>query len=56
MLEVVEFRDQPLDEALRLFSAQTGLNIVASPEARKINVSLYLRNVTPDAALDALCT
>jgi len=55
MLEVVEFRDQPLDETLRLFSAQTGLNIVASPEARKINVSLYLRNVTPDAALDALC-
>ena len=40
---------------MRLFSAQTGLNIVTSPEARKVNVSLYLRNVTPEAALDALC-
>jgi len=29
MMEVVEFRDQPLGEALRLFSAQAGLNIVA---------------------------
>ena len=40
---------------MRLFSAQTGLNIVTSPEARKVSVSLYLRNVTPEAALDALC-
>ncbi len=54
-LEVVEFRDQPLGDALRLFSAQTGLNIVASPEARKVNISVYLRNVTPEAALDAIC-
>jgi len=54
-LELVEFRDQPLGDALRLFSAQTGLNIVASPEARKLSVSIYLRNVTPEAALDALC-
>ena len=36
-------------------AAQTGLNIVASPEARKVKVSLYLRNVTPEAALDAMC-
>jgi general secretion pathway protein D len=54
-LELVEFRDQPLGEAMRLFSAQTGLNIVTSVDARKVNVSLYLRDVTPEAALDALC-
>lgn len=54
-LEVVEFRDQPLGDAMRLFSTQTGLNIVTSPEARKISVSVYLRNVTPEAALDAIC-
>ena len=35
-LDVVEFRDQPLGEAMRLFSEQTGFNIVASPEARKV--------------------
>ena len=54
-LELVEFRDQPLGEALRLFRDANGLNIVASPDARKVLVSLYLRNVTPEAALDALC-
>jgi general secretion pathway protein D len=54
-LDLVEFRDQPLGEAMRLFAAQTGLNIVASPEARKVVVALYLRDVTAEAALDALC-
>jgi general secretion pathway protein D len=54
-LDLVEFRDQPLSEAMRLFAAQTGLNIVASPEARKVTVSLYLHDVTAEAALDALC-
>ncbi len=54
-LEKVEFREVPLEEAITLFSEQTGINVVASPEARKTLVSLYLRNVTPDDALDALC-
>ena len=45
-LDVVEFREQPLGELLRLFCAQTGYNIVASPEARKVEVSLYLHDVT----------
>lgn len=54
-LDVVEFRDVTLGDALRAFAEQTGLNIVASPEARKAQVSIFLRNVTAEAALDALC-
>lgn len=52
--ELFEFRDLPLGEALRLFADQTGLNVVASEEAAQKSVSLYLRNVTPSDALDAL--
>lgn len=52
--ELFEFRDLPLGEALRLFSEQTGMNVVASREAADKTVSLYLRNVTPSAALQAL--
>ena len=52
--ELFEFRDLPLSEALRLFSEQTGLNAVASREAGEQRVSLYLRKVTPTAAIQAL--
>ncbi len=54
VFEVFEFRDLPLVEALRLFSEQTGMNVVASRRAGEIEVSLYLRNVTASAALHAL--
>ena len=51
----MEFRNQPLGEVLRLFCKQTGSNIVASPEAQKVPISLFLHDITPEAALDALC-
>ncbi len=54
VFEVFEFRDLPLVEALRLFSEQTGMNVVASRQAAEQSVSLYLRNVTASAALHAL--
>ena len=54
-IDVLEFREVALGEAIRAFSEQVGMNIVASSEARKTEVSIYLRNVTPEAALDALC-
>ena len=55
-LDVIEFRGIALEAAMRTFSEQTGLNIVASPEASKTQVTIYLHNVTADAALDAMCT
>jgi general secretion pathway protein D len=51
ILELVDFREQTLDEAIRLFSEQSGLNIVASVEASKTPINLYLRNVR---AMDVL--
>lgn len=55
LVELVEFRDVPLEDALRLFSLQTGLNIVPSAGAAKQPVSIYLRNVQALDALEALC-
>lgn len=52
--ELIEFRDTPLHEACKLLSDQTGLKIVPSSAAGKVNVTLYLRDVRPGVALDAL--
>lgn len=54
VMELVDFRNQPLDEALRIFSEQSGINIVASQEANQRNVNLFLRNVRPMDVLDSL--
>ena len=53
-LELVELRQLPLREALRALSLQTNLNLVASAAAAEVPVTLYLQNVTPRAALEAL--
>ncbi len=53
-IEVVDFRDQSLDQVVRAFSEQSGLNIVASVEANKVKVNLYLRNVKPMDVLENL--
>lgn len=50
-LELVEFRDLPLVEAMRILSQQSGLKIVVSSEAGKSKVSLYLQNVSPMVAV-----
>ncbi len=51
LIELVDFRDQPLGEAMRLFSEQSGLNIVPSTNANEMKINLYLRNVQ---AMDVL--
>lgn len=53
-LELIEFEGVPLSEAMRLFSDQTGLNVIASSEAGKATVTVFLKNVTPMDALDAI--
>lgn len=55
-VELIELRDVPLEDALRLLSLQTGLNIVSSSGAAKTPVSLYLKNVDALDALEALCS
>lgn len=51
LIELVDFRDQALGEAMRLFSEQSDLNIVPSTNANLMKVNLYLRNVR---AMDVL--
>ncbi len=53
-LELVEFNDVPLSEAMRLFAEQSGMNVITSTEAGKVKVTVFLKNVTPIAALEAL--
>lgn len=53
-LDLVEFNDVPLSEAMRLFSEQSGMNVITSTEAGKVKVTVFLKNVTPIAALEAL--
>jgi len=54
LIELVDFRDQDLGQAMRLFSEQSGINIVASTNANDMKINLYLRNVRPMDVLENL--
>lgn len=54
LIELVDFREQDLGQAMRLFSEQSGLNIVASTNATNMKINLFLRNVKPMAVLENL--
>jgi hypothetical protein len=54
VLDVVDFRNVTLSQAMRLFSLQTDMTIVYSARAGNEKVTLFLRNVTPDMVLSAL--
>jgi len=51
----VEFRELALIDALRMISEQSGLNITSSADASKTPVSLFLRNISAEAAVEELC-
>ena len=53
-LELIDFRDQMLGEAMRAFSEQSGLNIVPSAAAHKVKIDLFLKNVRPMDVLENL--
>lgn len=55
MLGKVEFRDLALIDALRMISEQSGINITSSAEASKTPVSMFLRNVSANDAVEELC-
>ena len=55
-LDVVEFRDLTLQDAMRLLSQQTGLKIVPSEDAGKKKTSLYLPNVSAIQAVEEVCS
>jgi len=53
-LELIEFEEVPLSDAMRLFSEQSGMNVITSAEAGKTKVTVFLKNVTPLDALEAI--
>lgn len=53
-LAIVEFQSAPLPLAVQALSYVTNLHIAVSREARDTEVTLFLRNVTPEEALDTL--
>lgn len=54
MLKLVEFRDVPLEDALRVLSQQSGLNFAPSAEAAKTKVTLFLRDVPTMTAVRSI--
>ncbi len=54
LIELVDFRDQELGQAMRLFSEQAGINIVTSTQANEMKINLYLRDVRPMDVLENL--
>lgn len=53
-MELIEFSDVTLAEAMRLFAEQSGLNVITSAEAGKTMLTVYLKNVTAISALEAI--
>ncbi len=53
-IELIEFDDITLSEAMRLFAEQSGLNVITSAEAGKTMVTAYLKKVTAISALEAI--
>jgi general secretion pathway protein D len=55
LLPHVEFTSVPLSSALRLLADQSGANISASAATADTPVSLFLRNVRPETAVEEIC-
>ncbi|MBQ7667092.1 MAG: type II secretion system protein GspD, partial [Kiritimatiellae bacterium] len=55
LLRHVEFSRVPLAEALRLLSDRSGVNISASAATEKVPVSIFLRNVGTESAVEEIC-
>ncbi len=54
MLESIEFDDVPLADAMKLFAEQAGVNVITSTEAGKTRVTVFLKQVTAQDALEAI--
>ncbi|MFT5387296.1 MAG: type IV pilus assembly protein PilQ [Candidatus Omnitrophota bacterium] len=50
----MDFRDADLNNVLKIFSQQSGLNFIASSDVAEIQVNLYLDNVPVEAALERI--
>lgn len=50
-LELIEFRDLSLHEAMRLLSVQHGIQIMPSAKAGETKINVYLPNITAEQAI-----
>lgn len=50
----MDFQDVGLNEVLKLFSQQSGLNFIAAQEVEQRNLTMYLSGVTVEEALNAI--
>jgi len=55
LLRYLECKELPLETILRLIADQTGTNLSASSEAAKEPISVFLRNVPADTAVEEIC-
>lgn len=55
LLRYIEFSNVPLRVALRLISDQTGVNISVSEPTSTRLVSIFLRNIAPETAVEEIC-
>jgi len=53
-LKSIQFDGVALSDAMKLFAMQTGLNVICSAESGKTVITVYLRDVEPLAALEAI--
>lgn len=53
-LSVVHYDAVPLADAMKLFSDETGYNVLCSTAAGQVEITAYLRNVEPLSALEAI--
>ena len=50
----LDFRDITVGDALKVLTDQSNLNIIASQEAAKIHITMYLKDITPLEVIDAI--
>ena len=53
-LKSIQFDGVALSDAMKLFAMQTGLNVICSAESGKTVITVYLHDVEPLAALEAI--
>ncbi len=54
VIESIEFRDISVADALRILTDQSDINIIASQEAAKVHITMFLHRVTPLQVIDAI--
>ncbi len=51
----LEFNDARIGDVIRVLAEQTGKNIIATQEANKKTVSIYLKDVSLKEAIESIC-